>query len=190
MYSMKLLKKTSPSSIPYTYIIPLFVGLSVFAIYKISNLFIQPRSEESVIVSPAEIVSTEVVKTKQPPTSVFIPRINKRLPIQAAIVKDNNWQLFDKSVAWLSTSAVPGQGNVILYAHDWISLWGDLYKVQPGDRVEVDVNGKLFIYEVSESHAVAKNDVESVLSTENRLTMYTCEGSFDQKRRVVYATPL
>ncbi|MCX8008609.1 MAG: sortase [Patescibacteria group bacterium] len=128
-------------------------------------------------------------KTKQPPTSIYIPKIQKRHPIQASIVKDNQWQLFDTSVAWLSTSAVPGEGNVILYAHNWKNLWGDLYKLRPGDIIEVDQNGMLHTYVVTESRAVSKHDVEAILSHENRLTLYTCEGAFDQKRRVVYAVP-
>lgn len=177
--------------IPYGLIIPLFTFLSIYSIYRVSNFLLQPRLETTIVYSPSGVTmpSPQVV-TKQPPTSVYLPRINKRLPIQAAIVKDNNWQLFDNSVAWLSTSAVPGEGNVILYAHDWISLWGDLYKMQIGDRVEVGVNGEVYLYEVTESRAVDKTDVESVLSDQNRLTMYTCEGTFDQKRRVVYAKPL
>ena len=32
-------------------------------------------------------------------------------------------------------------------------------------------------------------DVEAILSEDNQLTLYTCEGSFDQKRLVVYADP-
>lgn len=127
--------------------------------------------------------------TKQPPTSIYIPKINKRHVIQAAIVKDNAWQLFDTSVAWLSTSAVPGEGNVILYAHNWKSLWGDLYKLVPGDVIELYQGDRLHVYRVIESKAVLKHDIESILSEENRLTLYTCEGAFDQKRRVVYAIP-
>ncbi len=127
--------------------------------------------------------------TKQPPTSIYIPKINKQHVIQAAIVKDNAWQLFDTSVAWLSTSAVPGEGNVILYAHNWKNLWGDLHKLVPGDAIELHQGERSHLYTVIESKTVSKHDVEAIFSEDNRLTLYTCEGAFDQKRRVVYAIP-
>lgn len=178
------------SSVAYNIVIPLFTLLLIYSIHNVIYFWEDFRLESPVDVNSSVVASSVVSNTKQPPTSIYIPKINKRLPIQAAVVKDNSWQLFDSSVAWLSTSAVPDEGNVILYAHNWRSLWGDLYKVTPGDMVEVDQNGKLRTYKVIESKAVSKTDIDAVLSSDNKLTMYTCEGTFDQKRRVVYAVPL
>lgn len=107
--------------------------------------------------------------------------------MQAALVHDNQWDMFDHAVAWLSTSAVPGEGNVILYAHNRKGLWRDLSRVRPGDTVEVQQDTRWVAYVVTESRTVTPTDVEAVLSDANQLTLYTCEGSFDQKRRVVYA---
>lgn len=143
------------------------------------------RVRTAVTVTP-----TVTPVTKFPPTAVRIAKIKKELPVQAALVNGNEWDMFDKAVAWLSTSAVPGEGNVILYAHNRKSLWLDLYKLRPGDAVEVQQNGIWLAYEVTQSRAVTSKDVDAILSEENQLTMYTCEGSFDQKRRVVYAKPL
>ncbi len=111
------------------------------------------------------------------------------MPIQAALIKDNEWDLFTSAIAWLSTSAAPGEGNVILYGHNWWSLFGDLYKLTPGDTIEVQQNNTWKVYIVTESKAIQSTDVDAVFSKENQLTLYTCEGSFDQKRRVVYAKP-
>lgn len=127
---------------------------------------------------------------QKPPTAINIPKIGKNLPIKLATVRGNDWELFDDAVAWLSTSAVPGEGNVVLYAHNWRSLWADLSLLQPGDIIEVQQNESWKTYQVIQSRAVGRQDIESVLSNENRLTLYTCEGSFDQKRRVVYADPI
>lgn len=166
------------------------VSFTVFAVLWLSQTFRKSNSAD-VFITPTNLSNSQEVtsssKTRQPPTSISIPKINKDLPIQAAQVKDNNWQMFDKAVAWLATSQVPGEGNVILYAHNWKSLWADLYKLNPGDKIEVKQNQKIHVYEVYESRAVNPTDVESILSNENMLTMYTCEGSFDQKRRVVFA---
>ena len=155
---------------------------------KLVDTFINHEQESiSVIQSFTEQKSQEL--TKQPPTAIKIEKIKKNLPIQAALVKDNQWDMFPKSVAWLSTSAVPGEGNVILYAHNWPTLWADLYKLQPGDSIEVQQNQTWLSYTVTESRAVQANDINAVLNVKNQLTLYTCEGSFDQKRRVVYAFP-
>jgi LPXTG-site transpeptidase (sortase) family protein len=130
------------------------------------------------------------ISIRVPPTAINIQKIGKNLPIKPAIIHGNDWELFDDAVAWLSTSAAPGEGNVILYAHDWRSLWVDLYLLKPGDIIEVQQNNIWKKYKVTQSLAIDQHDTQSILSNENRLTLYTCEGSFDKKRRVVYATPI
>lgn len=137
--------------------------------------------------TPANITPTPA---HLPPTAINIPKIYKNLPIKPATIRGNSWDLFGDAVAWLSTSAVPGEGNVVLYAHDWRSLWADLYLLKPGDTIEVQQNNLWKTYRVTQSRAVDQHDTQSVLSSENRLTLYTCEGSFDQKRRMVYADPV
>lgn len=129
-------------------------------------------------------------RRRDPPTAINIPKINRNLPIKPAEVHDNTWDLFSDAVAWLSTSAAPGDGNVILYAHDWVPLWADLVLLKPGDDIEVEQGNVWKKYKVTTSKAVDQHDVTSILSNSQRLTMYTCEGSFDQKRRVVYAAPV
>ena len=125
-----------------------------------------------------------------PPTAINIPKIKKNLPIKSATVHGNNWDMYGDAVAWLSTSATPGRGNVILYAHDWVTLWADLILLKPGDDIQVKQADTWKKYKVTESRAVDQHDIQSILSDKDRLTMYTCEGSFDQKRRVVYAEPV
>ncbi len=141
-------------------------------------------------ITPTPSVSPAPRATLGPPTAINIPKIHKNLPIKPASVHGNEWDLFGDAVAWLSTSAVPGEGNVILYAHDWVTLWADLSLVKPGDTIEIQQNNVWKPYTVTESRAIDQHDTQSVLSDENRLTLYTCEGSFDQKRRLVYAVPV
>lgn len=128
--------------------------------------------------------------TRIPPTAIRIAKLDKSLPVIAALVRDNEWDLFDDKVSWLSTSAVPGEGeNVILYAHNTPEMLGDLNKLEKGDIIEVQQNDIWTKYVVRESRKVTPKDVEAILSDNNQLTLYTCEGSFNQKRRVVYAEP-
>lgn len=148
--------------------------------------------EKKALLSPT--VSVQKTKqsstTKIPPTSIYIQKLDVSLPISAALVHDNEWDIFEDKVSWLSTSAVPGEGNVILYAHDRPEMFGDLYKLKKGDVIEVGQNEATVLYKVTESRSVKPGDIEAILSENNQLTLYTCEGSFDQKRLVVYANPI
>lgn len=175
------------SPIPYGLVVPVYMFLAVLGGFNSATAIRNTLSSEAVAILQVSVVS-EIV-TKQPPTSIVIPKIDKDLPIQAAVVKNNEWQLFDTSVAWLSTSAIPGEGNVILYAHNWNTLWGDLDKLQQGDEILLNQNGKAIRYLVTESRTVLPTDIDAILSEHDQLTLYTCEGVFDQKRRVVYAKP-
>lgn len=171
-------------------IVSLIAGVTVyFATGAVIFINQQILAKIQLTITPTPSLSP-ISKIKLPPTAINIPKIHKNLPIKPATIHGNDWDLFEDAVAWLSVSAVPGEGNVILYAHDWASLWADLYLLKPGDTIEVKQNNLWKVYNVTESRAVDLHDTQSVLSNKNRLTLYTCEGSFDQKRRVVYADPI
>jgi len=152
-----------------------YIGLAVFRLTDPTLKWSRPKSTPTPIVN---IILT--------PTNIKISKLNLDLAVSPSVVKDNNWELFDDRVAWLSTSNLPGKGNTILYAHDRPGLFGDLYKLKKGDQVEI-YNNKWFTYKVIEVRKVNPTDVNSILSDKNRLTLFTCNGSFDQKRLVVYA---
>lgn len=142
--------------------------------------------------APREIKRATVVTRKiaGPPTAINIPKIHKNLQVKPAQVSGNTWGMYDDAVAWLATSATPGHGNVILYAHDRVNLWADLSLLKTGDLVQIQEDSVWRNYVVTASQAIDPHDVQAVLVDKNQLTMYTCEGSFDQKRRVVYAKPV
>lgn len=160
----------------------LLVGLGVY--------FLLTADVKKTVVAPlGDIQPVTTVAPKFPPTRIRVPKLDLDIPVTAATVSGNSWDMFDDAIAWLSTSAVPGQGNVILYGHNRKKLFGDLYRLVPGDSIEVEQNGAWISYTVSQSKSVNPKDIASILSDQNRLTVYTCEGSFDQKRRVLYADP-
>lgn len=128
--------------------------------------------------------------TEQPPTNLSIPKLSLDLPISAAVIKNGQWQVYDDKVAWLATSSVPRKGNVILYAHNTQKLFGNLKDLKIGDTITVQQNGIESNYSVTKIQTIKANDVEAIVSENNQLTLYTCEGIFDQKRLVVYATPI
>ena len=162
-------------SLVFKIILAIYLGLAVFRLTDPSLKWFLPKSTPM----PAPVLYA--------PSEIKISKINLDLQVSASVVKDNDWQLFDDRVAWLSTSAKPGNGNTILYAHDRKGLFGDLYKLKVGDEIGLRVNDKWVYYKVTDSHKVLPTDVASILSDQNRLTLFTCNGSFDQKRLVVYA---
>ena len=130
------------------------------------------------------------VLTKSAPDRISIPSIQLELPITAATISENQWLLYDDKVSWLSTSAVPRTGNVILYGHNRVNLFGNLKKVEAGGEIKIWDGAKTHSYKVVEKRQVAPGDVDVVLSDKDQLTLYTCDGSFDQKRLVVIAHPI
>jgi len=56
-----------------------------------------------------------------------------------------------------------------------------------GDEIEIYEGDTKFSYKVIEVRRIKPTDVDAILSDRNRLTLYTCDGRFDQKRLVVYA---
>lgn len=131
----------------------------------------------------------EISKPKVSPTLIMIPNIDLELEVGAGEIVDNKWTLFEDKVAWLATSAEPGGGNIILYAHNRDELFGPLHGISEGEEIIVEHNGWEYIYEVAEKRKVKPIDVDSVLSDEEQLTLYTCDGTFDQRRLVVIAKP-
>lgn len=131
----------------------------------------------------------QTIKIISPPTSISIPDVNLNLPVSAATIVNNQWTLYDDRVSWLTTSKMPGEGNVILFAHNKSNLFGNLKKVETGAEITVQSGDKKYSYLVTEKRKVTPNDVGAVLSNKDQLTLYTCDGSFDQKRLIVIAVP-
>jgi LPXTG-site transpeptidase (sortase) family protein len=174
-----------PQRIPvFVVILSIVTGLILY--YGTGAIF---SYRTKLLTKPASFPIVTRTISKIPPSAINIPKIDKNLPVKIASVSGNTWDMFPDAVAWLGTSATPGNGNVILYAHNWRTLWRDLYLLKPGDPIEIQQENVWKKYTVTESRDVDQHDVKSVLSDKNRLTLYTCEGTFDQKRRVVYAEP-
>lgn len=139
-----------------------------------------------VFTAPSPILSVPVYI----PQKITISSMGLELPIEPSQIVANEWMLYDDKVSWLTTSATIGDGNVILYAHNRKPLFGKLYQLKMGDTVEVGSGEKRFTYAVKKIHKVQPQDVDAILSSTNQLTLYTCDGRFDERRLVVVAEPI
>src|SRR3972149_9937058 len=125
--SLKKIRRLSFRDIAFLIVVSLYIAGAVF---RLSDpvLWGKRIDESHAVIVP---------QTKLPPTQIKIPKFNLDLLISAGLVDGNTWDLYDDKIAWLATSAVPGEGNVILYGHDRRGLFGDLYKLKVGDLIEV-----------------------------------------------------
>lgn len=123
------------------------------------------------------------------PTNIQIPSLDLSLAVVPASIVDNSWTLYDDKVSWLSTSKTPGKGNVILYAHNKKGLFGDLKKATIGATIIVKANERTYSYRITQAKKIQPVDTDAVLSDKDQLTLYTCDGVFDQRRLIVVALP-
>lgn len=173
-------------------IISLGVSLRFYPWVKNAAHYYRQKSQvaalETDITGPLDLVIPSPV-AKISPHKIRIPKLGLDLAVYQATIENNQWALYDDKVSWLATSAQPKQGNVILYAHNRPHLFGNLTKLKVGDLIEVDHSDKTYSYEVRALKRVSPKDVEAVIADTNQITLYTCDGAFDQKRLVVTAIP-
>ncbi len=162
------------------------VSLFIAQLYP-TNLLKLIKNNESPAVPQS--TTAKISSEKIYPTSIKIESLNLSLAVSPGIIKDNRWTLFEDKASWLSTSGDLTQGNIILYAHNRPQLFGNLVDLKIGDLITIEGSGKKLTYIVQEKRKVLPTDVDAVISDKNELTLYTCNGSFDEKRLIVKAAP-
>lgn len=138
---------------------------------------------------PSQLPSASPQPQSSPPIFISIPSVSISLPVSPGQIVNNVWTLYDTRVSWLSTSEPPGKGNVILYGHNRLNVLANLEKVTVGSEINVKTKEKTFTYIVSEKRKVTPQDLEAIISPKDQLTIYTCNGNFDEKRLIVIAYP-
>ena len=124
------------------------------------------------------------------PSRISVPSLNISLPIYKSEIVNNVWQTTDLGTSYLTSSPLPGnQGNSIIYAHNWISLFGRLQNAKVGETVIITYPNKSKKTFVIAYTSVVSPDESSILSPskDKRITLYTCTGFFDSHRFVAVA---
>lgn len=123
------------------------------------------------------------------PVQIDIPALGLSHQVFPAEVKNNTWPSTKEGVSYLSSSAVAGEGNTVIYGHNWPRILGMLPKIQTGESIKLTTkDGAEIDYIVTDIRTVDPHTI-SILdpSSEPKLTLYTCTGLFDSKRLVVSA---
>jgi len=88
----------------FKFVFALYIGAAIFRLTDPTLKWVKPVSPQNV---------TQVAPTSKSPTQIKIGKINLDLKVSPSVVVGNDWEVFDDRVAWLSTSALPTEGNSI-----------------------------------------------------------------------------
>lgn len=164
----------------------ILVGLISFGAFFALKAYQESRSK---ILSFSQVPQL----TKEAPEDLFpvqisIPKVRIDLPVFEAKAEDDVWEISDEGASYLLGSGVPGQkGNVIIYGHNKVKLFGPIRRLKIGDEIKViNKKGEEFVYKVKETKIVSPEEISVLAPTkEPTLTLYTCTGFLDSKRFVV-----
>lgn len=122
------------------------------------------------------------------PFKISIPSIGLNKTIEDGVYnsEQSTWTLYGKSIhyALLSAPANDFEGNTLLYGHNNKNVFGNLKKIQVGDKVDIITdNNKIFTYKFSEKTDFSPTDTSIFdYSGTPLLTLQTCSGRFNEIR--------
>ena len=162
-----------------------FLTVAVFAFIIFFNLFLI----RTFPVAKKETLGAADAKHIQP-SEIIIKDLGIDLPVYPASFKNGSFDTTTQGASYLISSPLPGgTGNSVIYAHNWSNLFGNLYNVHTGEKVEIIFSDKSHkTFTVASTQTVHANQV-SILNVTNdkRLTLFTCANFLDADRFVVTA---
>ena len=125
----------------------------------------------------------------QKPIKLYIPQMSRILYVSDGYVEGDRWAISPTGVSYLTSSALPGKGNTVIYGHNTADILGGMWRVHQGDYIYVVLeNGDFVKYQVFEEKEIDPTQVDILNQTDDsRLTLYTCSGFLDTARFVVVA---
>lgn len=139
----------------------------------------------SFLIFPS-FVSSEY---KEEPQRIIIPAVEINLPVEKARIVNETWEVLSDVASFGEGTSFPGeQGNTIIFSHAIYSLFGNLPNVPIESYVYLTTDSYTFTYKIVKTNSVTPDDLSILKSgNEKTLILYTCEGSFDEKRFVAKA---
>jgi LPXTG-site transpeptidase (sortase) family protein len=184
----KSTKKTLSPEVRNNAIGIFFVFLSLFILLFPS--YLRHRSTLSSVKVNFELKKLQAKELI--PDKIIIPDVSINTAIKEAKIENGYWQTFDNTASYGQGSAVLGEkGNMVIFAHAREKLFYNLRNVKENDLVFVYNKKNRYVYKVKEIKSVYPNDTSVIVPTKNqRLTLYTCTGFYDEKRLVIIAEPI
>ena len=125
------------------------------------------------------------------PVRILSAKAGIDAPVTIGGYENGKWILSKSNALFLPTSKMLGEGgNTILYAHKKKGLFATLKDLSVNDTITIyDLNGKTYTYEVYEKENIKPTQMEKIETNKtNTLTLFTCDGWFDEDRLVVKAS--
>ena len=179
----------------------LIAGTLLVAVVAAGGVALYVRGIHPQTLSRPPIATARPSAVPSPPPSqqpgqpsqlqLVISKINVNAPVEVVgLDENNNMGIPEKptDVGLYGPGAKPGQpGDAVMDGHlDWYNMpqavFYDLYKLAPGDEVDVVDGSKTLHFKVTNSQNVAYNShPDGLFSTTGapRLTLITCAGSWD-----------
>jgi LPXTG-site transpeptidase (sortase) family protein len=181
-------KKTSDHQLRNKAIGIFFVFLSLFILLFPS--YIRHSSELNPVKVNFELKKTQA-ETGLVPDRIILPDVNINAVVKEAKIENGYWQVFEDTASYGQGSASLGEkGNMVIFAHARSELFYNLRDIKKDDLVFVYHRKNKYTYKVKEVKSVFPNDTSVIAPTKDqRLTLYTCIGFYDEKRLVVIAMP-
>lgn len=177
----------------YTIALPYLPGIGYWWNHRNGD---KPESVAAYIKKTTKSTSSTPVEDMSG-NRIIIPRMSLNTPLLEGPQSDSFNLL--KAGAWhlpFSTDPTKG-GNMVVAAHRFSytgprGLFYFLDKLQTGDEIGIQWDGKLYSYQVVSSRTVAPTEVSVQQPTDDtRLTLYTCTPLFNPVNRlVVVAKPV
>ncbi len=184
----KLLRQQRKKRKMIFFMVLFVVGINMIVIGALYNLY-----RQTILSFQAVPVTTFSLNQRTPiPIRVQIPSQKIDLPITEAAIHNGVWDTSQTSATHLDSSARPAeQGNIVIYGHNLVRLFGKIRGMKKGDAISViSQDGTVHHYVVDLTETVKPDDIQVVLPTSREeLTLYTCTGFLDTLRFIVKAKP-
>lgn len=185
-------------------LLPIYLGVIGVFVYFIQEQ--QPKDINAAFITEDQVWDSIVkLRAKAPnvdnaphhikfgiPKELFIPRIGLTVPLTAGeyYTETSAWNVSSTHAHFATISALPNDhsGNTVIYGHNSKEIFAQLFSLNVGDLVEIKtVDNLTFVYKMRDTARVRPDEV-SVLDTTNlpQLTLLTCEGTWNEHRRLVY----
>jgi sortase A len=165
-----------------------YVGSEYWGMYRSQKNLEAAWTEQAAALSAANQASQQRIAPEQMLTRLTVSKIG----IDAIVVEGASRKELSEGPGHMQQTAEPGEtGNAVITGHR-DTFFRHIHELTKGDHVQVQRNGRNFIYEVTSKRIVMPEDISVINPTnDQQLTLITCYPTYyigpAPKRLVVFS---
>jgi sortase A len=165
-----------------------YVGSEYWGMYRSQKNLEAAWTEQAAALSAANQTSQQKIAPEQMLTRLTVAKIG----IDAIVVEGASRKELSEGPGHMKQTAEPGEiGNAVITGHR-DTFFRHIHELTKGDHVQVQRNGRNFIYEVTSKRIVMPEDISVINPTSDpELTLITCYPTYyigpAPKRLVVFS---